>query len=266
MIYTTPETLRGSESFFSALKISMLVIDEAHCVSVLGHDFRPSYRCIRHFIDHLSRFSRPIIAAFTATADRNIFNDTVNILGMKVTEKECIGTVGRKLKFSRKSNERKVFLFEDEKRQISGVCRFLRNNYDEKCLVFCQTKNQLDVIYDRLSKNFEKRGIDAESIRRFYGGVNTPTAAKAKKHVRALFSEGSVKIVISTSAFGMGVDIGDIRYVIHVGFPFTMLDYIQQCGRGGRSGNSCECRLYAAVLSKTKLLIMFLPLRQKAHL
>lgn len=269
LIYTTPETLRSGESFFASLKISMLVIDEAHCVSVWGHDFRPSYRCIRHFIDLFSPSKRPVIAAFTATADRNIFKDTVNILGMKVTEKECIGTVGRKLKFGKNSSERKVFLFENEKQQISGVCKFLLKKTDEKCLVFCRTKKQLDDIYSRLRKTFEKRGAETESIRRFYGGANTPAAAEAKKYVRTLFAEGKIRIVISTSAFGMGVDIGDIRYVIHVGFPFTMLDYIQQCGRGGRSGNVCECRLYAAVsdIQKTadmlcaKYLKMY-PLRQ----
>ena len=250
-IYTTPETLLSREySFFRKLKISLLVIDEAHCVSAWGNDFRPSYRCIRSFIERYSP-NRPIIAAFTATADTRIFKDTINILDMKITEQDCIGTIKRKVEFGKKSNERKVFLFEKENSQINSVCKFLTEHTNEKCLVFCRSKKMLKSIRDKLKGN----GMDNSKIGRYFSGTQGKpinirrgiTPNSAKKYMQNMFSSGETTLMLATSAFGMGVDIADIRYIIHVGFPLTMMDYVQQCGRGGRDGKGCECRLYASI-------------------
>ena len=254
IIYTTPETLRRNGAFFSSLKVSMLVVDEAHCVSVWGHDFRPSYRCIRHFINQFSPCDRPIIAAFTATADNRIFEEAVNILGMDITKEDCIGTISREISFGKTADAHRVLLFEKEQQQINGICKFLLEHYDEKCLVFCRTKKQLAKIYDRLQNKLKKRSIDNVNVGQYYGGVRGEEADNARKLVRMLYSNGEIKIVMATSAFGMGVDVEDIRYVVHAGFPLTMLDYVQQCGRGGRDGKGCEYRLFASVsdIKKTK--------------
>ena len=265
-IYTTPETLRSrADSFFCNLNISMLVIDEAHCVSAWGNDFRPSYRCIQDFIKKYIEKSvekhrfpvRPVIAAFTATADKNIFNDTVKILGMQTTEKECVGAVNRKIAFGKKSNPRRVVLYNDDEARFISVCKFLKEHAGEKCLVFCRNKDLMNQIFTTLDES----KTDGLKLGRYYGGTNSneevdkETLKKsnqkriaAKKNMLTSFKDGDVNCLIATSAFGMGVDISDIRYVIHVGFPLTMMDYVQQCGRGGRDKKGCECLLFASVL------------------
>ena len=264
-IYTTPETLRSrADSFFCNLNISMLVIDEAHCVSAWGNDFRPSYRCIQDFIKKYIEKSiekhrfpvRPVIAAFTATADKNIFNDTVKILGMQTTEKECVGAVNRKIAFGKKSNPRRVVLFNDDEVRFISVCKFLKEHAGEKCLVFCRNKDLMKQIFTTLDES----KTDGLKLGRYYGGTNINERADketlkksnqkriaAKKNMLTSFKDGDVNCLIATSAFGMGVDISDIRYVIHVGFPLTMMDYVQQCGRGGRDKKGCECLLFASV-------------------
>ena len=263
-IYTTPETFRSrADSFFSKLKISLLVIDEAHCVSAWGNDFRPSYRCIKSVIDMLP--CRPIISAFTATADRNIFNDTVKILGMQTTEKECIGAISRKITFGKKSNPRRVVLCNTPYTQINRTCKFIKEHAGEKCLVFCRNKDLMKQIFTKLNES----NTDGLKLGRYYGGNVSKKADKesrekndrkriaAKKHMLESFKDGDVNCLIATTAFGMGVDISDIRYVIHVGFPLTMMDYVQQCGRGGRDKKGCECVMYASALDifKTKGMI-----------
>lgn len=264
-IYTTPETLRSrADSFFCNLNISMLVIDEAHCVSAWGNDFRPSYRCIQDFIKKYIEKSiekhrfpvRPVIAAFTATADKHIFNDTVKILGMNTTEKECIGAISRKITFGKKSNPRRVILCNTPNMEVNLTCKFIKEHAGKKCLVFCRNKELMTLIFSDL----KEKNIDGLKLGRYYGGNVSKKADKetlkklnqkritAKKHMLESFKDGDVNCLIATTAFGMGVDISDIRYVIHVGFPLTMMDYVQQCGRGGRDKKGCECLLFASVL------------------
>lgn len=262
LIYTTPETLQSKSSFFRKLKISMLVIDEVHCVTVWGNDFRSAYRCIKSFLDQYSADERhpyrPIVAAFTATADSYIFNNAVNTLGMNVEAKDCIGTISRKWEFSKSSGKHDVFLYEKEAEQFRRVCGFLLRHPDDKCLVFCRTKEQMRAIYDLLESKLKSEHSDTSVLQKYYGGVSNKNVVKIKKYICEMFIEGKVKCVIATSAFGMGVDIPDIRFVIHVGFPFNMVDYIQQCGRGGRDGNGCEYKLYASLddIEKTANMLM----------
>ncbi len=264
LIYTTPETLQSKSYFFRELHISMLVIDEAHCVTVWGNDFRPAYRCIKSFVDQYSaderhrHLPRPIVAAFTATADSYIFNNAVNILGMNVEAEECIGAISRKWEFRKSSGKHYVFLYEKEAEQFRRVCSFLLRHLDEKCLVFCRTKEQMKTIFDMLVAKLKLQHSDTSVLQKYYGGVSKAYVMEMKRYICKLFFEGEVKCVIATSAFGMGVDIPDIRYVIHVGFPFNMLDYIQQCGRGGRDGKGCTYKLYASLedVEKTANMLM----------
>ncbi len=260
LIYTTPETLQSKSYFFEKLQISMLVIDEAHCVTVWGNDFRPAYRCMKSFLDKYptDERPRPIVAAFTATADSYVFNDAVNALGINVEPTDCIGTISRKWEFSKDSGKHNVFLYEKEAEQFRRVCGFLLGHPDKKCLVFCRTKEQMNAIYDLLAAKLKSQHIDDSVVQKYYGGVSKAYVMEMKRYICKLFVEGKVKHVIATSAFGMGVDIRDIRYVIHVGFPYNMLDYIQQCGRGGRDGKGCIYKLYASLEDMEKTANMLL--------
>lgn len=247
LIYTTPETLRYEKNFFRLLNISTIVIDEAHCVSVWGQDFRPSYRCIRYFVEQFPSDKRPIIAAFTATADRTMFNEIVKTIGLNVTEKDSVGTVKRNIDFPKNAPERQVFLFKDESKQINAICKFLIKNREEKILVFCRSINQLKSIKTELEAVIKKQGIDGLEIGEYHGGSVGESADIARELAYTLFSNRKRNILLATSAFGMGVDISDIKHIIHAGFPYTMADYVQQCGRG-RDIKNCEYRLYASPL------------------
>ena len=245
LIYTTPETLRAkADSFFSKLKISLLVIDEAHCVSVWGNDFRPSYRCIQNFIEKKLRTATPpIIAAFTATVDEKIFKDVATKLNMGIEKSDCIGQRPKKeFKIDNKSGKYKISLSNGSLQRNNNVCKFIIKHRNEKLLVFFSSKK----LMEKVSKRLESMSSGLK-FAKYFGGTNTDEAARAKENAFRLFSEGEVNILLATSAFGMGVDIGDIRHIIHVGFPLTMLDYIQQCGRGGRDGMGCEYKLYASL-------------------
>ena len=269
LIYTTPETLRAkADSFFSKLEISLLVIDEAHCVSVWGNDFRPSYRGIQDFIEKKLRSSeRPIIAAFTATADEEIFNDVVTKLNMGIEKNDCIGQLPQKeIKIDISSDDYKIHLFREEYRKINAVCKFIMKHTNEKLLVFCCTKSVMNKLGEKLDDMIKSIGITDLKFAKYYGGANTDEAIKAKDSSFRRFSEGKVNILLATSAFGMGVDIDDIRHIIHVGFPLTTLDYVQQCGRGGRDGMGCECVMYASALDIAKTKGMLLKIVRKHFL
>lgn len=201
---------------------------------------------------------RPIVAAFTATADSYVFNDAVNALGINLEPTDCIGTISRKWEFSKSSGKHNVFLYEKEAEQFRRVCSFLLGHPDKKCLVFCRTKEQMNAIYDLLAAKLKRQRINTSVVQKYYGGVSNEEVEEIKRYICEMLVEGKVKHVIATSAFGMGVDIRDIRYVIHVGFPYNMLDYIQQCGRGGRDGKGCEYKLYASLEDMEKTANMLL--------
>lgn len=183
-----------------------------------------------------------------ATADRTIFNEIVKTIGTNVTERDSVGTVKRNIDFPQNATERQVFLFKDESKQINAICKFLVKNREEKILVFCRSINQHKSIKTELEAIIKKQGIIGLEIGEYHGGSVGESADIARELAYNLFSEGKRNIILSTSAFGMGVDISDIRYIIHVGFPYTMADYVQQCGRGGRNGEDCEYRLFASPL------------------
>lgn len=249
LVYTTPETLWYNRDFFSSLNISMLVIDEAHCVSAWGQAFRPAYRCIGKVIEDFEK--RPLIAAFSATIDERFFKDITRNLGLDVSAKDCVGTVKRKIDFPKKHPERKVALFQKEKEQTDAICKFIIDHCDEKTLVFCRSVGQVKRIRKKLDRMMNEKGIKDVKVDKYYSCTGE-ISNEIRKRVRTGFSENEITVVIATTAFGMGVDISDIRNIIHAGFPYTMQDYVQQCGRGGRDGEGFECRLYASLSDVTR--------------
>ena len=262
LLYTTPETLWANRGLFNGLNIPLLVIDEAHCIYTWGYGFRPAYRCIGCFTNHFPSEKRPVIAAFTATADKRIFKDIVKNLGMYGIKKP-IGYIPEKLDFPENAPKRKIFLYRSQKRQIRNICKFLLDdkNKEKKCLVFCRSKTQLKLICDMLGTDISKIKSNNADTAIYHGGENNKRKSEEMKDFAFLFAEGKVKRMIATSAFGMGIDIGDIECVIHAGFPYTMTDYIQQCGRGGRGDIDCEYRMYASVSDVENTEVM-LTLRQ----
>ncbi len=250
IIYTTPETLWYNRKFFYSLRVKMLVIDEAHCVSVWGQTFRPAYRCIGKVIDEFG--SKPLIAAFSATIDEKVFKNITRNLGLDISSADCVGTVKRKTDFPKKPDNRSVLLFKEERDKIKALCEYILDN-PKKTLVFCYSKNQVEKIHKKLNEIKKEKGLDNLCIGRYYSVNGKPGEEKGekikeiKKDVQKRFTNSSIDVLVSTTAFGMGVDISDIRRIVHAGFPFTMQDYVQQCGRGGRDGEGYECKLFACV-------------------
>lgn len=248
LLYTTPETLWVNRGVFNGIEIPLLVIDEAHCIYTWGYGFRPAYRCIGYFANHFPPEKRPVIAAFTATVDKRIFKDIVKNLGMSGIKKP-IGYIPEKLDFPENAPKRKIFLYRSQKQQIYNICKFLSDdkNKGKKCLVFCRSKIQLKLICEMLGTDISKIKSSNADTAIYYGSEGDKRKSEEMRDFAFLFADGKVKRMIATSAFGMGIDIGDIECVIHAGFPYTMTDYIQQCGRGGRGDTDCEYRMYASV-------------------
>ncbi|WP_370815721.1 DNA helicase RecQ [Veillonella sp.] len=222
LLYIAPERL-GSNFFCNvlrALPIAQVIVDEAHCISEWGHDFRPSYRLIGEWLNSLPK--RPIVGAFTATATKYVENDIKKLLGLDNANVYVTGFDRPNLSFS---------IIRTPKR-MDYVVHYVRQHANENGIIYCATRKDVDRVYENLTRAGIKVG-------HYHGGLSD----EVRREMQNAYADDKLQVMVATNAFGMGIDKSNVRYVLHYQMPRNMESYYQEAGRAGRDGAPAECIL-----------------------
>lgn len=241
LVYISPERLENEffTSFMQSLPISMFIIDEAHCVSQWGHDFRPSYCAIKDWIAALPR--RPVVGAFTATATEKVKEDMMTLMGL---EKERIFIGG----FDRPNL---YFRVVRTNRKLDFALAYVQQHQEDSGIIYAATRKEVDRVYEELTR----RGIRAG---RYHAGLSDDV----RRTMQDAFTYDRLQVIVATNAFGMGIDKSNVRYVIHYQMPKNIESYYQEAGRAGRDGAPGECIL---LFSRQDIMIQKFLIEQSVH-